>query len=150
MEKCEHPQDIPKRFAEAWNRRDAGALARLCAEDADFVNVVGLWWRNRTEIERAHEYGLRTFFRDSRLSARRTTVRLMGKNVAIIHVRWRLTGQRGTAGEGLDDRTTVMIFVAERREDDWIVVAAQNTDVVPGKETYAAGDGALRAVDYRR
>ncbi|MCP4385245.1 MAG: SgcJ/EcaC family oxidoreductase [Hyphomicrobiales bacterium] len=147
--RSELPEDVPRLFAEAWNRKDAGALARLFAEDADFVNVVGHWWRNRADIERAHDYGLKTFFGDSRLSARRVEVRRLGENAAITHVRWKRTGQRGKTGEVLEDRTTVMVFVAERRDGDWIVVAAHNTDVIPGKETYAAKDGDLGAVDYR-
>ena len=29
---------------EAWNQRDSGAVASLFAEDAEFVNVTGLWF----------------------------------------------------------------------------------------------------------
>ncbi|MGK9232137.1 SgcJ/EcaC family oxidoreductase [Inquilinus limosus] len=47
-------EDVPAAFIAAWNRHDMAALAALFAEDADFVNVVGLWWRSRAEIEAAH------------------------------------------------------------------------------------------------
>jgi len=144
------PDEIPDLFAEAWNRRDAPALAALFASDADFVNVVGLWWRKRADIERAHAYGLNTFFRDSVLSPGRVAVRYLGDTVAVIHVRWRLTGQRDKDGTTLADRRTVMVFVAARRQAGWIVVAAQNTDVVPGAETYRATDDTFEAVDYRK
>ena len=52
------PQDeaaihrVQKLQAEAWNRHDAAAYARLFTEDGDVVNVVGWWWKGRTEIER--------------------------------------------------------------------------------------------------
>jgi uncharacterized protein (TIGR02246 family) len=143
------PKDIPRLFAEAWNDRDAKGLARLFAEDADFVNVVGLWWHNRADIERAHDYGLRTFFKASQLSSLGIDVRQLGKDVVIAHVRWKLTGQTSKAGEALDARTTIMMFVAQRQEAGWIVVAAHNTDVIPGTETNVAKDGRLDAVDYR-
>ena len=42
MKRPTSPEHIVHGFAEAWNRRDAAALAALFAEDADFVNVVGL------------------------------------------------------------------------------------------------------------
>ena len=145
----ETPEDIPRLFAEAWNSKDAHALASLFAEDAEFVNVVGLWWHNRTDIERAHHYGLSTFFRDSSISARRVKVRLIGETVCIVHTRWKLTGQIGKAGEALDDRSSIMVFVAERSPEGWIIQAAQNTDIIPGMETMAVRDGTMGAVDYR-
>ena len=145
----ETPEDIPRLFAEAWNAKDAHALASLFADDADFVNVVGLWWHNRADIERAHHYGLSTFFRDSNILARRVKVRLIGDAVCILHTRWKLTGQIGKAGEALEDRFSIMVFVAERSPEGWIIQTAQNTDIIPGMETNAVREGAMEAVDYR-
>lgn len=149
METPQTPEDIPRLFAEAWNARSAKALAHLFAEDADFVNVVGLWWHNRDDIERGHDYGLRTFFKESTISARRVEIKKLGEEVAIVHVRWKLVGQIGKVGDTLEDRFTIMTFVAQRLDDGWIVAAAHNTDIIPGKETLAAKDGQLDAVDYR-
>ena len=145
----ERPEEIPDAFASAWARRDAKALASLFAEDADFVNVVGLWWRSRSDIERAHHYGLTTFFKDSKLSARRVETKLIGDAAATVHVRWRLRGQTSPIGEILEDRFSVMVFVAERRADGWVVVSAHNTDIVPGAETLAASGDRLEPADYR-
>ncbi|MGI9404804.1 MAG: SgcJ/EcaC family oxidoreductase [Hyphomicrobiaceae bacterium] len=144
------PEDLPRLFAEAWNSNDATALAGLFAEDADFVNVVGLWWRTRDDIERAHAYGLSTFFKNAELSARRVAVRRIGDKVATVHVRWQLSGQTDRDGKPLDDRVAIMIFVAEQRNGVWVVVAAHNTDVIPGSETYAAKGDVREAIDYRR
>ena len=76
-------------------------------------------------------------------------MKLIGPEVAVIHTRWRLTGQIDKAGRTLDPRFSVMTFVAARTADGWIVQAAQNTDIVPGMETFAARDGRLEATDYR-
>ncbi|WP_171181285.1 SgcJ/EcaC family oxidoreductase [Ruegeria sp. HKCCD8929] len=146
----ETPEDIARLFAEAWNARDARALASLFAEDADFVNVVGLWWHNRDDIERAHAYGLSTFFRASMISARRVKVRWIGGDAAIVHTRWKLTGQIGKDGEMLDDRIAIMVFVAKLSDEGWTVLAAHNTDVVPGMETNAVTGETLTALDYRK
>lgn len=143
------PEDIPRLFAEAWNAKDAHALARLFADDADFVNVVGLWWHNREDIEKAHHYGLTRFFKHTKVTARRIKIRKLGDDVAIVHTRWKLVGQIGKDGETLNDRTAIMVFVAQRLAESWIVEAAHNTDVVPGAETYAVENGKFAAVDYR-
>ncbi len=143
------PEQMPQAFADAWMARDATALAAMFVEDADFVNVVGLWWHNRADIEKAHDYGLKTFFQNSKIRVGRVEVRHLSENHAIVHTRWWLEGQLDQDGKSLDKRQTVMMFVAERHEDGWMAVATQNTDVVPGMETYQAKDGQLKPADYR-
>ena len=61
------PEQIPSLFAEAWNRRDPDALASLFEDDAEFVNVTGLWWHDRASIRKAHAYGLERIFNESKL-----------------------------------------------------------------------------------
>ena len=43
------------------------AIAALFDPDAEFVNVVGLWWHDREAIRRAHAYGLTRIFQHSTL-----------------------------------------------------------------------------------
>lgn len=61
------PADAGRAFADAWNRDDMDDFSSLFCEDANFVNVVGMWWKNRREIEAAHRATHETMFRDSRL-----------------------------------------------------------------------------------
>lgn len=145
----ETPQSIADAFVDAWMARDATALAACFAEDADFVNVVGIWWEDRAAIERAHHYGLTTFFADSRLTAGRVKLRLIGKDAAVVHARMILTGQTGKSGKPAGRRSTILSFVMERVADGWMCVSAQNTDIVPGAETFEANDDGLTPRDYR-
>jgi len=144
------PEEIPARFAEGWNERDADKIAAIFDEDADFVNVVGIWWRNREDIRKAHDYGLRVIFKNSNLKVTKTEVKYLSENVATVHARMRLMGQ---SASGKTDkpgmRFNIFTFVVHRQEDFWSCVAAQNTDIVPGKETNLADGGKIRPVDYR-
>ena len=143
------PSDLPHAFAAAWMARDAGALAALCAEDADFVNVVGIWWQDREAIRRAHNYGLTTFFRDSVLRVGRVKLRTLGDDFAVVHARMRLSGQFAPDGSVAGDRQNMLIFVCARDAEGWHAVAIQNTDIVPGAETQVVQEGRLTARDYR-
>lgn len=141
---------MPHAFAAAWMARDAAALAALFAPDADFVNVVGLWWHDRAAIEAAHAYGLRTIFPDSTLRVGRVKTRTLGPDAAIIHTRLHLSGQNAHATAGTAaPRQSVMTFVMARTAQGWHCVAAQNTDIVAGAETLEAGGGSLTPRDYR-
>ena len=142
------PDELLDRFAAAWNGRDAPALAALFDEDADFVNVVGIRWRRRRDIAKAHDYALKRFFKDSALSIEGRTVRFVGDDVAIVHGSWCLEGQRAPDGSLLSPRRGVMILVMRHSENGWSIVAAQNTDIVPGAETMAASGDSLLGADY--
>jgi uncharacterized protein (TIGR02246 family) len=145
------PEEIPERFARAWNEHDADKIASLFDEDADFVNVVGIWWTNREEIRKAHDYGLRVIFSDSDLKVTKTKVKYLSETIATVHARMRLKGQTpyGEKNQKPEMRFNIFTFIVRKKEEGWICAAAQNTDIVPGKETNLAEDGSIRAVDYR-
>src|SRR5699024_12559077 len=82
MEIRDTPLAVAEGFAAAWNDYDAEALAGLFVEDAEFVNVVGLWWHDREHIRQAHDYGFRKIFRNSHMKLGRTAVRDLGADVA--------------------------------------------------------------------
>ncbi len=144
------PKEIPARFAEGWNERDADKIAAIFDQNADFINVVGIWWENRADIRKAHDYGLRVIFKDSNLKVGRVKVKHPAETVAVIHARMLLSGQSNVTGQTPQNRQTLFMFVAHKTKSGWSCVSAQNTDIVPGKETNANIDGSLESVDYRK
>lgn len=145
------PEQIPRNFAKAWNRRDPAALAALFDDDADFVNVVGLWWRDRDSIYQAHKYGLEVIFNESAVRVGRVEVKYLSDDIATVHARMTLSGQ-SPIGETLAPqmRMNLFTFVVHRREGRWSCAAAHNTDVIVGAETNVVDEtGAFRSVDYR-
>src|SRR5690625_7550575 len=93
MEIRDTPLAVADAFAAAWNDYDAEALAGLFVEDAEFVNVVGVWGPDREHIRQAHAYGFRKIFRNSHMKLGRTAVRDLGADVAVVHATWAPTGQ---------------------------------------------------------
>ena len=144
------PEEIPARFVQAWNERDAAKLAALFDDDADFVNVVGIWWSNRGEIRKAHDYGLRVIFNDSDLKVTKTKVKFLSDTIATVHARMRLKGQTPIDNITPGMRFNIFTFIVHHTENGWSCAAAQNTDIVPGKETNLAEGGEIKAADYRK
>ena len=107
------PEAFPEAFRDAWMARDGAAIGRLFAPDADFVNVVGIWWEDREAIAKAHGHALGTFFRDTRLILGRRKVRRLG-DVAVVHQRVILAGQMAPDGTEAGRRTTVLLFILRR------------------------------------
>ncbi|WP_417582629.1 YybH family protein [Pelagibacterium sp.] len=146
------PESIARVFVEAWTRRDAGKLASLFDEDAEFVNVTGLWWHDRDAIRKAHAYGFERIFNASTLYLVRVQVKSLTDDIAVVHAKLRLEGQTAAGGvEPPATRRTILSFVVHRVADEWSCASAQNTDIVPHMETNVVDpDGTFRSVSYRR
>jgi uncharacterized protein (TIGR02246 family) len=117
-------------FEDGWNRHDMEACFSSYATDADFVNVLGAWWRGRGEIVREHAERHRNVFRESTLRTTQVAIRFLTPRIAIVHMGWELTGARTPEGNDIPIRRGVMTKTMSRREGQWRVEAAQNTDVV--------------------
>lgn len=150
--KAHQPEDIPKLFKEAWMKGDADMLASLFTEDAEFINVVGLWWHNRDDIRQAHAYGFDKIFGDSDLAIRDIKVKELSEEIAVVHARMRLKGQTKKGNVEVPSiRQNIFSFVVKKIGDHWKCVSAHNTDIVPGAETNMIDEeGNFKSVNYRK
>lgn len=145
----EVPENIATAFAEAWNAHDADRLAALFVPDADFVNVVGLWWRDRQQIRQAHAAGFERIFTSATMTLRKVTVRYLSADAAVVHAAWTLVGQNSLAGHEAETRRGVISFVTIHDEaSGWIAVSAHNTDRINGAETHLATKDAVIGANY--
>lgn len=152
MKKINKPEDIAHHFADAWNQNSAQGIADLFSDDADFINVTGLWWQSKQDIFQAHDYGLRVIFKQSTLKLIKTKVRHLNDDIAIVQAKIRLTDQTAPSASANrpQTRTTIFTFVAKKENDHWLCYAAQNTEVQAGKETFIRKEnGDYEAVSYR-
>lgn len=127
-------------------------LVSIFAEDAEFVNVVGLWWHNIDEIRKAHDYGLRVIFKDSSLKLQKVTMKSLSNDIAVVHAKLQLSNQTPNGNVTTPQlRQSLFSFVVQKFDDHWLCVSAHNTDIVPGSETNIVDeDGSIKSVDYRK
>lgn len=150
------PEAVAEAFRTAWNNADADALTAVFTEDADFVNVVGFWWRGHKQIRHNHVIGFRDMFPDTTMVFEKTRVRMLADSrVAVVHARWIMTGQRvpdSTPGSPpAGPRRGVFIFVCAQQEDGrWLAVSGHNTDIINGVQTHLVTESNnIQAVHYR-
>jgi uncharacterized protein (TIGR02246 family) len=121
---------VVTRIIEAWNRHDMDAFANVFAEDADFVNVRGVRWIGRDVIRKAHVTTHATIFKNSQLSLKETSTRFLRPDVAVARSVTEVTGQTNASGQTLPPRSAMLTLVMMNMQRQWLVVVAQNTDIV--------------------
>ena len=108
------------------------AFAAAFSEDADFVNVVGMHWRGRQEIEAKHTVTHRTIFRNSTLQIVEQSVRFLSPSIVLAHVSTELKGAESLRERvAQETRRTLMTCVLVKEADHWLITAAHNSDIVP-------------------
>ncbi len=108
---------------EAFNAKDATALARNLADDASWTNALGVRARGRQEIEKL----ARTMMARNRTNFARyeiIDVLPVRADVGIVNL---LQVPTDTHGRDLPEPGAAPIYVISREVDGWKIVAGQNT-----------------------
>ncbi len=119
---------LPAAFCAAWARHDGQELARIMAPDVEFVTVGATWLHGRADFEKYHSRLLSGRFKESTITQLKTSVRTLGRNLAVVHWSWSIAGDRNPDGSLRSARFGLMTMVAGRREGGWQVLLAQNTN----------------------
>ncbi len=125
-------ESVLRELTESWNRHDMATFASQFTDDADFINVIGMHWRGRAEIEARHAEVHRTFFRNSSLRTVDWSLRPLSANVVLAHLQWEMTGHEAPPGVNFAPlRNGVLTAVFIEQGGRWLITALQNTDIVP-------------------
>ena len=86
----ETPEAVVAAFQDAWNAHDMTALEGLFRDKADFVNVHGLWWRDRETIAQRHRAAHAGPYARSVLEGALRSLETLAPDLALAQVDWRL------------------------------------------------------------
>jgi uncharacterized protein (TIGR02246 family) len=123
---------LPQAFIAAWNKHDGHELARVMADDLDFVTVGATWIHGRSDFEKYHTRLLRGRFSGSTITPLQIAVRFLRPDIALVHWSWKIEGDRNPDGTARRPRYGMMTMVAEKRNGTWLVAASQNDNSFPG------------------
>jgi len=89
---------LPQTFCGAWGKHDGHELAKMMAEDVDFVTVATVYLHGRADFEKFHVRLLSGRFKDSTITPLETTIRFLHPEMAVVHWSWRIDGDKAFAG----------------------------------------------------
>lgn len=115
---------IVQGMEDAWNAADGEAFTAPFAHDADFVNVFGMYVRDRDEIRRGHEFILKGPYAGSVNRYELQSVRLLRPDVALAHVHAIL---QVPAGPMAGEHQARYSMVLTRDGGRWQIAAFHNT-----------------------
>ncbi len=121
-------RNLPKAFCDAFNKHDGHELAKIMAENVDFVTVALTWLQGRADFEKYHTRLLTGRFKEMTFTALETHVRFIRPDLAIVRYSWRGQGDKNADGSARPERFGLMTMLAEKQKDAWLVLAVQNAE----------------------
>ena len=110
----------------AWNAADGQGFAEAFAEDADFIHILGGYYKGRAAIEAGHRMILGTIYKGSAVRYSVEKIRFLRPDVAVIFLRQYLQFREGGSPTELEARPTV---IADKRDGKWQIALLQNTRI---------------------
>ena len=124
------------RYIEAWNRHEMNALTELLADDADWINIVGMHWRGKAAVIKGHEVYHRTIFQKTQLTITNSAIRAITPDVAVAVVTLKVgpfTPPDGKPRFGTEDRES---FILVKRGGAWRITHGHNTVIDPNAQPF--------------
>ena len=116
-------------FIASWNKHDFSDMKNYVVEDCDFVNIVGMHWKGRENIQYAHQTYHDQFFKNTPMEKQSLAIRSLTPDVAIVHLVWHIGAFDAPDGSirGNNDDLATMIFA--KRNGKWLLAASGNVEV---------------------
>lgn len=123
-------EDIIHSYTEAWNERACSGFADSFTDDADFINIFGMHFTGRSEIEERHKKILESFLKGSVMHIENIKLREVQPGVVIALIKWKLNGFHNPGDDlRLPGETRFGIFsqLFIQSEEKWSIISSQNT-----------------------
>ena len=124
-----------QRYQDAWNQNDMVAISDLFTEDGSWINIGGLYWKNKTEIKTAHVAfaPYLKFMVPAKLNIQ--NIQFIGNGVALVVLREEIRmnhdlafpdGRKVAMGDKIFDQ---MSWVLVNNSGKWQIKSGHNTAV---------------------
>ncbi len=126
---------------EAWGKHDMRTWTSYMTDDVQWVNIVGMWWRGKDEVFRAHDAFHRTIFKDRSFPPPDTVVlRHVAPDTVIANIEGMTGAFTSPDGHFRPAARNVLTEVFVKRDGRWLLTAGQNTvvDEAAGKSNPVA------------
>jgi len=116
---------------QTMNHQDWKGFANLFADDADWINVVGMFWHGKENVVKAHAAYGPTVFRNGGFSYSGMVIREVTPDVAIVVVT-ETSAKEQVAPDGvtkLPPGQGRLSFVVVKRKGEWKITFGHNTGI---------------------
>lgn len=119
--------EIIEGIPDAWNNHQGHGFADGYAQDADFVNIFGMTFTGKQEIEDRHIQILGTFLKGTIFEVIDIKLREAIPGTVIAQVPWTVSNVTKPGIDAKETMTGIFTFVFIKNNSKWEITVSQNT-----------------------
>jgi uncharacterized protein (TIGR02246 family) len=127
---------VVMRGQETWNRHDIKAWAERLTDEADWINIVGMHWRGKEAVLKAHEVIHRQIFHSTEMTITDVAIRAATSDVAVAVVTLKMGDFTTPDGQLRAETRDKLSLVLVKCEDGWRITHVHNTVVDPKAQPF--------------
>jgi uncharacterized protein (TIGR02246 family) len=121
---------------ETWNRHDMKAWAERLTDEADWINIVGMHWRGKAAVLKAHEVIHRKIFHSTEMTITDIAIRAATSDVAVAVVTLKMGEFTTPEGELKAETQDKLSLIFVKCEEGWRITHGHNTVIDPNAQPF--------------
>ncbi len=118
---------VVQAFERIWNEHQIHKLESIFTQDAEWVNIVGMWWRGRAQIINALHTFHQSMFRNHNMRLVALEIRMVTPEVAIATETQSTDAFQTPDGNLIAEGLNRLTFVLTKRDGNWLIANGHNT-----------------------
>ncbi|MFD1257500.1 SgcJ/EcaC family oxidoreductase [Mucilaginibacter terrae] len=110
----------------SWNNHDHSDMKNYTTVDCDWVNIVGMWWKNRKEVEFSTQFYHDRMFKKTPMQKKGVAVRFVSPTVALVHFTSHVGSFVTPDGHQLPAADDLALLVYVKQNGKWLMTAGEN------------------------
>ena len=115
----------------SWNNHSYKDMDKYTTADCDWVNIVGMWWKNRKEVQFAHQAYHDKMFKKTPMQKKSATIRFVSPTVALVHFTSHVGSFVTPDGHQMPEADDLALLVFVKQNGKWLMTAGENVVIDP-------------------
>lgn len=115
----------------SWNKHDFSDVKDYTTPDYDWVNIVGMWWKNRKEVQYSTQFYHKIMFNTTPMSKIKVDTRFITPTTAVVHFRSRVGKFVTPDGHEMPQNDELALLVFVKQKGKWLLTAGENVIIDP-------------------
>lgn len=113
----------------SWNKHDHSNIKSYTTADCEWVNIVGMWWKNRNEMQFSLKEYHSKMFKNTAMQKKGVTIRFVANDVALVHFKSHVDAFTTPSGMAMPPTNELALLIYVKQNGKWMLTSGENVVV---------------------
>lgn len=113
----------------SWNKHDHSDMKNYTTPDCNWVNIVGMWWKNLKEVEYSTQFYHENMFKTTPMTKKNISIKMIRNDVALVHFLSHIGSFKTPNGEIMPEADNLALLVYVKDKGKWLLKSGENVVV---------------------